>query len=180
MEFLSLGRLCGSQKLLVGQPSLRGRPVMKLSLLVITCGFVGFYILIGATCAKVVVRVLIIYSFIVLWWQLYGIGYSECSTSRGLCREQLNLFLGWALYKRRGETLFWEVAPSGICWIVWKERNRRAFDSTEGPWTSSRAACFELFILGTMGLWKLRVLPIVLLLILLIALTFVSQLFVYF
>ena len=48
-----------------------------------------------------------------------------------------DLFLGWTVFpiKKRARKL-WRVAPLGLLWAIWKERNRIVFDDV--PFSLSR------------------------------------------
>lgn len=62
---------------------------------------------------------------------LWNMVFSLFGFSWVMSRIVKELFLCWPLYKRRRRIHIWESAPLGVCWM-WKERNRRAFESIEG------------------------------------------------
>lgn len=54
------------------------------------------------------------------------------------------LFLCWSLYNRRRSETIWEAIPLGVCWVIRRERNRRAFDNEEKPMSVLKNAILQL------------------------------------
>ena len=79
----SLGRVFGVSKPLVGHVSLFGRQRGIGSWRVIIFTREATLYLVGVGCVALMVRLLITYFYIVLWWLFYGVGVSRLLGSNG-------------------------------------------------------------------------------------------------
>lgn len=62
------------------------------------------------------------------------------------------------MYRCRMRKHAWEVVPLGVCWTIWNERNRRAFDSIEGTMEQLKIRLFACWQTGAVNPWMLLIL----------------------
>ena len=82
----------------------------------------------------------------------------HCPVSSALWRAILNLFgiqwvmpstvkemlYSWAGFRRRRKQKAWKFAPLALMWVVWGERNRRAFEEIESPFSHLKNSLLSL------------------------------------
>lgn len=62
-----------------------------------------------------------------LWWKIlrwFRLEWVMLSTMK-------ETMLSWAFRSRKKRCMEWDVVPLALMWIIWLERNRRAFDRSE-------------------------------------------------
>lgn len=50
----------------------------------------------------------------------------------------------WAFRKRRRRLIAWDIAPLAIMWVIWKERNMRAFEGVESSFAKMHGSLLLL------------------------------------
>lgn len=69
----------------------------------------------------------------------YCLGYAEIN------QRVISLLVYFQASKRN---CAWEAAPLAVCWVIWRERNRRVFENEERSISS-----LKNFLLGTSFFW---------------------------